>query len=413
MMEIIFWACFLIIFYTYLGYGIILFLLVKIKKAFFPAKETYLNRNFPNNLEKRGGPSGQQNILLDETAEHELPEVTILVAAYNEADIIDKKIANTFGLEYPRDKIKYIFVTDGSTDGTPEIVMEYPALTLLHKPEREGKINAVNRAMEKVDTPIVVFTDANTLLNSGALKKIVRHFQDENVGAVAGEKRIIVEAKDKASGAGEGIYWKYESALKKWDSELHSVVGAAGELFSIRTSLHDPVPGDTIIEDFFITLRIAAKGYRVIYEPEAYAIEKSSYSVKEELKRKTRIAAGGIQAIVRLAPLLNFFRYGILSFQYISHRVLRWTLAPWSLPIFFIANVALAFQGTLYQVILLLHVIFYFLAVLGGLLAENKIKSKVLFVPFYFFVMNYSAWVGLFRHIKGSQSVIWEKARRS
>jgi poly-beta-1,6-N-acetyl-D-glucosamine synthase len=386
MYEIIFWVCFLILFYTYLGYGIILYLLVKIKKIIVGD---------------------------DKINNYTLPEVTILVAAYNEAGVIDKKIVNTFGLDYPRDKMKYIFVTDGSTDGTPEIVMEYPALTLLHKPEREGKIKAVNRAMEKVDTPIVVFTDANTLLNREAIKNIVRHFQNEKVGAVAGEKRILVEGKDKASSAGEGIYWKYESALKKWDSELFSVVGAVGELFSIRARLYEPVPEDTIIEDFYITLRIAAKGYRVRYEPDAYAMEKASYSVKEEMKRKIRIAAGGIQSIIRLLPLFNIFQYGLLSFQYISHRVLRWTLAPWSLPIIFVANIMLVWQSGFYQVTLYGQLAFYSMVMAGGFLADRKIKFKALFIPFYFFVMNYSAWAGLVRYIMGKQSVVWEKARRA
>jgi poly-beta-1,6-N-acetyl-D-glucosamine synthase len=386
MVEIAFWACLLIIFYTYLGYGIILFFLVVLKRGFAHQK------TFP---------------------QIELPDVTILVAAYNEAAIIEGKVVNTLALDYPDEKIKYLFVTDGSTDGTPDIVLEYPMVELMHQPEREGKIRAVNRAMERVNTPIVVFTDANTLLNKEAIHNIVRHYQDEKVGAVAGEKRILVEKKDRASSAGEGIYWKYESILKNWDSELYSVVGAAGELFSIRTKLFEFIPEDTIIEDFYITLKIAAKGFRVKYEPEAYAMETASQSVKEELKRKIRIAAGGIQAIVRLVPLLNLFKYGTLSFQYVSHRVLRWTLAPLCLPLLFLCNLILSFQSGFYLVVLIIHIMFYLLALIGGILAAKEIKLKAIFVPFYFVVMNYSVFVGFFRYIRGRQSVVWEKARRA
>ena len=154
---------------------------------------------------------------------------------------------------------------------------------------------------------------------------MVRHYADPTVGAIAGEKRVQMSAE--ASGAGEGLYWKYESLLKKWDSRLYSAVGAAGELFSVRTDLYAPVEKDTLIEDFVMTMRIAKQGFRIVYESEAYAVESHSADVKEELKRKIRISAGGLQAVWRLRDLLNPFKYGVLSFQYWSHRVLRWTLS--------------------------------------------------------------------------------------
>lgn len=386
--KIIFCLCLFIVFYTYLGYGMILFLLVKLKALFSP-------KNLPVQTDAS------------------LPEVTVLVAAYNEEDFIAEKINNCLAFDYPKDKIRFLFVTDGSNDGTPDVVKKFPQVQLLHSPERKGKIAATNRAMPFVQTPIVVFTDANTIVNKEAIRNMVRHYQSENVGVVAGEKRISVKEKDAASGAGEGIYWKYESKLKKWDSELYSVVGAAGELFSIRTALFAPVPADTIVEDFFMTLTIAKKGYRIVYEPEACAMEGPSATVGEELKRKIRIAAGGMQAVARLSGLLNPFRYGILSFQYISHRVLRWTLAPLSLPILFLTNLALAFTGSLFfQAFLSLQILFYLLVLVGFLLEQRKIKLKVFFVPYYFFIMNYAVYMGFLRAIKGSQSVLWERAKR-
>lgn len=385
---IIFWCCLILLFYTYLGYGILMFILLKMRKW----------------LGARPSPF---------YSFEELPEVTVVVAAYNEADLIGEKIRNSLQLRYPPDRAKFIFVTDGSNDGTTEIVMNYPEIITLHQPQRQGKIKAMHRAMQVATTPIVVFTDANTMINEDALVNLVRHYKDQRVGAVAGEKRIWVDETDKAAGAGEGIYWKYESMLKKWDSELYSVVGAAGELFSIRKELYAAAPPDTIIEDFYLTLTVAKNGRRVAYEPEAWAVERGSASVGEEMKRKIRIAAGGLQAIVRLRSLLNIFRYGTLSFQYISHRVLRWTLAPLSLPLILASNIVLAPVSAFYRWTLALQVIFYCLALTGAALKDKKIRWKLLFIPYYFFMMNYSVYAAFFRFKNGKQSVLWEKAKRS
>ena len=192
------------------------------------------------------------------------------------------------------------------------------------------------------------------------------------------------------------------------------MVGAAGELFSVRTPLFEEPSGDIILEDFYISLKIAMKGYRFIYEPEAYAMETASASVKEEWKRKVRISAGGFQAMVKLRSLLNPFRFGLLSFQYFSHRVLRWTLAPLFLPLILISNVLLALEGhTIYQVVLALQIIFYMTAWLGQLFQNRKISIKGFFVPYYFSVMNLSVYAGFLRFLKGKQSVMWEKSARA
>jgi poly-beta-1,6-N-acetyl-D-glucosamine synthase len=393
--QILFWTLAFSVFYSYLGYGILLYILLKIKRLFSTKK-----------------------IYAPITDDSKLPEVTFLVAAYNEEAYIEEKIRNSLALDYPKDKIRFLFVTDGSNDKTPELIQEFHnpdgyRIELFHKTERKGKIAAVERVMDFVETPIVVFTDANTDINKQAIRNIVYHYQDPSIGVVAGEKRVQAGEKAEAS-AGEGIYWKYESVLKKWDAELYSVVGAAGELFSIRTALYKPVEKDTLIEDFVMTLRIARRGYRIAYEPNAYAVEGTSASVGEELKRKIRISAGGLQAIWRLADLLNPFKYGWLSFQYVSHRVLRWTLAPLALPILLILNVLLALQvGIFYKVLMGLQILFYAAALLGFLFEKRKIKIKALFVPYYFSMMNYSVYRGFFRVIAGKQSVIWEKAKRA
>lgn len=391
-LEIIFWTGFFIVWYAYIGYGILLWGVLCFKRWLSPAK-----------------PSPSPS----------LPGVTLIVCAYNEEDWIEQKIANSLALDYPPEHICFFFVTDGSDDRTTELVRNFPfppgaQWLLLYQPERRGKISAFQRAMQQVETPIVVSTDANTLVNREAIRRIVWHFADPEVGAVAGEKRISTGHKADAGGAGEGIYWQYESLLKKWDAELWTVVGAAGELFALRKEVYEHVPTDTIVEDFYLTMRIAQKGYRVQYEPGAYAVETSSASVAEELKRKVRIAAGGLQAVVRLSSLLNIFKYGVLTFQYVSHRVLRWTLAPLFLPVLFIVNILLAQEGSrFFQFTLLVQILFYAAAVAGYLLEKRKMKVKAFFVPYYFCVMNYSMYAGFLRLVRGRQSVLWERAKRA
>lgn len=392
--ELLFWGLIFIVFYAYLGYGILLFVLVKFKRLF----------------SKNTTPSFK---------EADLPSVVFIVAAYNEEDYIVEKIKNCLKFDYPKDKIEFWFVTDGSNDSTPKLVEDYPTLPgqtvkLFHSPERKGKIAAVERVMAFVNAPITIFTDANTDVNQMAIRNIVRHYADPKVGAVAGEKRIALGEKDDASGAGEGIYWKYESLLKKWDSELYSAIGAAGELFSIRTAQYQHVSQDTLIEDFVMTMGIAMRGFKIVYEPDAYAVESSSASIAEELKRKVRIAAGGLQAAWRLRSLLNPFKYGILSFQYLSHRVLRWTLAPLALPIIFLLNIWLAMNGSvLYKALVVCQILFYSFAILGYIFERKQLKIKAFFVPYYFCVMNYAMYRGFFRLVGGRQSVVWEKAKRA
>jgi poly-beta-1,6-N-acetyl-D-glucosamine synthase len=192
------------------------------------------------------------------------------------------------------------------------------------------------------------------------------------------------------------------------------VVGAAGELFSLRTALYQEPEENIIIEDFYLSLSIAMQGYRFIYEPDAYAMETASASVEEEWKRKVRICAGGFQAMAKLKNLLNPFKYGILSFQYISHRVLRWTLAPLFLPIVFLCNFWLAAEGSLFYVLTLgAQLIFYNVAFLGYVFRDRTITIKGFFVPYYFMVMNISVYAGFIRYRRGQQSVVWERAQRA
>ncbi len=391
--EIIFLIAILVVFYTYIGYGMLLYLLILLKRV-------------SGKRRKRVSDPGFE------------PDVTLFVAAYNEKEYVDAKVQNHLSLDYPEEKIQHIWITDGSDDGTPDALRKFPEIKVYHKDERGGKIGAINRGMQFVQTPIVIFSDANTILSKESIRLIVGLFSDPKVGCVAGEKRIMMGDNEQAAGAGEGIYWMYESMLKKWDAELYSTAGAAGELFAVRTELFEEVEKDTLLDDFIISLRIAARGYTIQYSPDAWAMETASANVKEELKRKVRIAAGGIQSIIRLRQLLNPFRHGTLSFQYISHRVLRWTITPLLLPVIFLLNILLAHSegfvtAGMYNILLALQILFYLMALAGAWLEKRRIRFKPFFVPYYFCVMNYAVYMGMIKYFRRQQSVNWERAKRA
>lgn len=387
--EIIFWSLLFLVFYTYLGYGLVLITLVKLKSYF-----------------------GKIKTISDTTFE---PSVTIFVAAYNEKYCIEDKVQNTLNLDYPKEKVQILFVTDGSDDGTPELLEKHKGINILHQDKRGGKTGAINRGMSFVKNPIVIFSDANAMLNKSAIREIVKHYKNPAIGCVAGEKRILKTTEDNASGSGEGIYWKYESLLKSMDFKLNTAVGAAGELFSIRTELYEHINENIILDDFIISMKIVEKGYKIAYEPKAFASEAASLSIHEEMKRKIRISAGGIQSIIKLYSLLNVFKFPMLSFQYISHRVLRWSLTPFALFLLMPINFLLIYEMdfSIYHLFFIGQFLFYILAIIGWTLEQKKIKVKMVFVPFYFIFMNLCVIVGLSRFLKGNQSVLWEKSMRA
>lgn len=394
--EIIFWVSGFIIFYAYGGYGIFLLFFLKIRRIFYP-----------------------QNIISDDLDDENLPEVSLIIAAYNEHDYVDLKIKNSLSLDYPSDKLTIIWVNDGSDDGTPELAANYPEVTLLHNPKRSGKIEAINRGVDFSRTSILMFSDANTVLSKNSLRAVVRHFQDKTVGCVAGEKQFFKDKDQPVASVGEGFYWKIESWLKRLDYQFYSTIGATGELFAVRRELYQRVEPDTILDDFMISMRITQQGFRVAYEPMAVASEHGSSNVKEELKRKVRIAAGCYQSFFRLKNLLNPFSNFKLSFQYVSHKVLRWTLAPLSLISMLVSSVFILigqeqFQVfSIYSILFFMQVLFYGLALLGFLSQHRPIHIRFIYAPFYFVAMNYAMFKGFFRFMKGKQNVLWEKAERS
>ncbi len=373
--------CISILIYTYLGYGGIMWFLGKKKKS------------IPSYLEEQ-------------------PEITVVVAAYNEEQCIQDKIRNTLSLNYPQHKLNLWIVADGSDDNTVRLASDFDGVKVFHQLERRGKVNAVNRVMKLVKTPYTILTDANASLNKDAIQELIKHFSDKKVAAVSGEKKVHLEENEDAVSAGEGLYWKYESFLKRMDARINSLVGAAGELIAVRTDLYEPVPEDTIIEDFYMTMSFCKQGFKVGYEPKAFATEKSSEDIGQELKRKIRICAGGFQSIIRLAGLLNPFKYGFLTFQYISHRVLRWTLAPIALITLLILSIIQHDSSLWHSLLFWSQIGFYAMAFLGYVLQRQKVKIKGAFVPYYFTIMNIAAIIGFSRLLFNENLVIWEKANR-
>lgn len=384
--KYVFWFSGFIVFYNYAGYALIALGVNALKRK----KRDILPTNY-------------------------CPSISFIVAAFNEEECIEKKILNSLQQAYPSEKIEFIFITDGSTDATPSIVEMYPHIHLLHSKERKGKSAALNRAVLHAKNEILIFSDANTILNKDASAKISRHYFNNSVGGVAGEKKVIGVGNEENAASSEGFYWKYESFLKKIDSEFYSVVGAAGELFSIRKILYQPVASEVILDDFIISMKIAQRGYRIIYEPEAFAMELPSFSIKDERKRKVRIAAGGFQAIVMLPQVLFFWKHFRLSFLYLSHRVLRWTLTPISLLLAFIANLILIFfvSETVYKLFFILQAVFYLTSIVYKNIPLLGKKFPVLKLPYYFVFMNISVFQGFFKFLGKKQSSAWEKARRT
>ena len=378
MMATLFWLCMAIVVYTYVGYGIVLYLLVFVKRLATKAKP------------------------LADITDDRLPEVTLMVCAYNEEDIIAEKMDNTRRLDYPSDRLHLVWVTDGSNDNTNVLLSAYPEVKVIYSPERRGKAAALKHGIKEIDTEIVMMTDANTMLNPEAVREMARLMQDPKVGCVSGEKKVMARSNSDEAAQGEGLYWKYESTLKRLDSELYSAMGAAGELCVIRRQLMTDIPDDTLLDDFIISMEIVKKGYKIAYTSNAYAMEYGSADLHEESKRKRRIAAGGLQSCWRLRSLMNPLRHPVVAFQFVSHRVLRWTITPVCLFALVPLNTLLVLsgEGIVYTIIWILQILFYASAAAGVRISK------------YFIFMNLNVFRGM-AYLFNNSTGMWEKAKRA
>ncbi|MBA6336414.1 glycosyltransferase family 2 protein [Colwellia sp. BRX8-7] len=380
-----------LVFYTYLFYPIILMILSG-------ARQIVKDTSFVLSKEER------------RTRSVELPEVTVIIAAYNEEKCIEDRIINLLNLNYPKDKLRFIIGSDGSTDNTNSILSKFdePNLDIFCFDKNRGKINVLNELMTNVSSPICVFSDANTMFDKDALEHLVTHFESQKIGAVCGELHLI----DPFSGDNkDNLYWKYEQALKFHESRLNALLGANGAIYAIRTDMYIPLPTDTIIDDFCIVMNIAQKGYSVIYAPEAKAIEEIAPDLAEESSRRIRIGAGNYQAMMRLGWLLNPME-GYRFFSYVSHKVLRW-FVPHLMVIILTLNAILATNEEFYRYLLLLQVIFYSAAIVGMKMKSGSgLIFKVLQLLAFFVSMNFSLLRGFIKFLNKNLSATWESTSR-
>ena len=378
-MKILFWMSFIWVFYAYAGYMIFLALVVLCKERRVEEKDAE-------------------------------PAVTMIIAAFNEEKAIDGKIINCFGLDYPQEKLEIIIVSDASTDNTDEIIKNFEdkGIVYYRMEERGGKTRAQNHAIPKAKGDILVFSDATTIFKKDAVRKLVRHFNNENTGIVAGEE-IFVEKIGSNVHSEVSFSWKYELFLRRLESGFNTLIGVSGCIFAIRKELHEKLD-EELIEDFALPLLIAEKGYKVHIEKEAVAYEESVKNAGDEFNRKVRIVRGGMNVVFNLRRLLNPFKHAVLAFQIISHKIFRW-LAPVFLMTMFISNIILMEQGLVYGIFLAIQVVIYLFAVIGYFMRYSGVHFKVLRIPFHFCMLNAAALVGGLGFLKGERSAVWETSR--
>jgi cellulose synthase/poly-beta-1,6-N-acetylglucosamine synthase-like glycosyltransferase len=390
---ILFWASLLFILYTYIGYPLLIAILARL----FPDRTSY--------------------------SEY-LPHLTFLIPAYNEEAYISKKLENTLSLNYPPDKLQILVVADGSTDETPGIVKSYKdrGVELAYIPDRNGKMAAIVRAMQFARGEIVVFSDANNIYDPEALRELTPPFSDSRVGATTGAKFIIEDGRDLSSA--EGLYWKYESFVKKNESIIDSCVSSVGEILAIRRDIFVPPREKIVNDDHYIVLNLIRRGYRVIYTPRARSYEYVSLTARDEVERRKRMNAGLYQTISMSKDLLPFNRPLIL-WQIISHKYFR-AFVPFAFPLLLGSNALLLFlqrdggNGESFLSLpssplfyfLFLQLIFYMMAVLGNWLRFTGRLGKLFYLPTFLVNSNLATVMGLYHFLTNKQSHIWNRVRR-
>lgn len=337
------------------------------------------------------------------------PNVSLIVAAYNEEKIIKEKLRNSLALEYPREKLEIIVVADGSSDKTPNIIAEFAdrGVRCLFNPERRGKSHALNRAVAASESDIIVLSDANNSFSSDALRCLVRALSQPAVGGVSGVKRVV-ENRQRAASVGDSLYWRYESVIKLAESKLGGTVAADGEIFALRRDLYWPIPPEVINDDAFLTLAIVMQGYEVGYDPAATSTEEASVSIAEDFRVKVRMIAGGYQFLGMYWR--HLIKTGWFAFKFISHKILRWTMPLYLITLLLIS--AMRCAEVAYELLLVAQFLFYGIAAVGAISLSIRQASKLVYIPFYFTTMNLAALAGLVKFLRGGQTVLWAKAAR-
>jgi cellulose synthase/poly-beta-1,6-N-acetylglucosamine synthase-like glycosyltransferase len=377
--EIIFIASLVFIAYTYIGYPIVVFLLSRM-----------LHR-----------PVRMAEIT---------PKVSVIIAAYNEQRDIARKIENTLSLDYPREKLEIIVASDCSTDSTDEIVLGYSdrGVMLHRRPERIGKSVAQNHAMKVSAGEVIVFSDATTMYERDAVRKIVRGFADPEVGCVAGQ---LVYVQSSASAVGQGCrsYWGYEKFLKRCESRIVSLIGVSGCLYAVRRSSYGRIARD-MSSDFVIATEIYLQGLRTIYDEEAISVEDTNKRGKDEFRMRVRVIEQTMSAMHRYREVLNPFRHGMYAFQMISHKVLRYAV-PFFLLAALMSNLALVSGSVFYRNAFIIQAALYLSALLGWLFDRAGLKLKPLALPYYFVLTNAASLVAFLKFMQGDAHIVWEPLR--
>lgn len=335
------------------------------------------------------------------------PSVTMVIAAYNEENVLKDKIRNCIDLDYPSDKLNILIGSDGSTDSTNKIIKNYVSekIKLVELP-RSGKCNVLNKLIPMASGEIIVLSDANTMYQKDSIKKLVVGFQYKDVGCVCGKLRLMDRDNQPA---GESLYWKYETFIKNLEGLFGAVIGSNGGIYAIRKNLFTPLPTNTIVDDFFITCKILEKGYRCIYQQEAIAYEEVAINIASEFKRKVRISKGNFQNLFRLKKLLNP-TLGLLSLSYWSHKVIRW-FVPILLIIIFLTNMFLL-QYAFFRFTIIIQILFYLLSYIGYLMDANNKQNKIVHLCYYLTSMNVALLFGLIEYVKGIKSATWHSTAR-
>jgi cellulose synthase/poly-beta-1,6-N-acetylglucosamine synthase-like glycosyltransferase len=338
----------------------------------------------------------------------DLPYVSLLIAAHNEEAVIEARIRNALASDYPTDRLEIVVACDGCSDATAAIVRRYAhrGVHLIHIPQRSGKAATINAAMPQLASEVVVLSDANTHVDPAAIRRLVRWFTDRTIGAVCG--RLVLT--DAAIGANaDGVYWRYETFLKRCEGRLGALLGANGAIYAIRRELFVPIPPATIIDDFVIPLQAKLRsGCAIVYDSSATASEETAPDIAAEFRRRARIGAGGFQAIGLLWRLSDP-RRGWVALAFVSHKVLRWCG-----PFFMLAAAlgsALLYRHPLYRGALLVQAGFYCTSLAGALLPPMRLPRLVR-VAQLFTGMNAALLVGFWRWCSGAQGATWQPTAR-
>jgi poly-beta-1,6-N-acetyl-D-glucosamine synthase len=377
-LTIFLWIALILLFWTYFGYPLLMYLRAKAGKQLVQESEEYT------------------------------PGVCILIPTFNEADVIRRKLENAIALNYPQDLLEIIVIDDDSQDATPEIVAEFaPRVKLIRKEKRSGKMQSVNIGMQATSAEIVILSDASPDYEQDSLRYLVQPFSQAKIGVVVGKLAIWDAENGVVKSA--GLYWKYEAALRKWESQTGNTFAVHGNMFALRRELYRPMSNGTINDEFSIAMNIIKEGYRVVYQPKAISYDHASSQMEDEFARRVRINAGRFQALFGASYLTTMptFEDG---FRLVSHKFLR-PLAPIFMIITLLASVLLVLMRTawIYDLFLLGQLLFYGLAALGWLLEKRQIKLRALSIFYFFVSTNLAALFGFWRWLKGTQSVTWQK----